>query len=59
MSDQRTQWKARAGECQEIADAALAAAHAADPEELRVEFLLLAQEALKLAHEIEALLAKL
>lgn len=59
MSDHRAQWKARAAECQETANSALAAVHAADTEELRVQLLLLAQEALTLAHEIEALFGKL
>ena len=59
MSDQRERWQARAAECQQTAASAIEAAETADSGELRAHFLLLAQEALKLAQEIEALLTKL
>ena len=59
MSNQRAQWKARAAECLQMADSALAQAEAAETEELRANLLLLAQESLKLVQEIEAMLGKM
>ena len=56
MSEKHAEWKARAAECHEAALSAMQRAGTITDKQVKAEFLRLATELLKLAHDIDRLI---